>query len=61
VRQEQKAYALLDLMARWQFTPRYAVTVNLNNVFNKVYNRSIWGYADYGEPRNVVVSLRAKF
>lgn len=60
-RQEQKAYALLDLMGRWQVTPKYAVTLNLNNVFDKVYNRSMWGYADLGEPRNVVLALRAKW
>lgn len=59
--QEQGGYSLLDLMARWQFNPTYAVTLNLNNAFDKVYNRSMWGYADYGEPRNVMLSLRAKW
>lgn len=60
-RQEQGAYALVDLMARWQISSRYALTLNLNNVFDKVYNRSTWGYADYGEPRSAVLALRAQW
>ena len=58
VTQRQKAYGLLDLMGRWQFSRQLALTVNLNNVFNKTYYRSMWGYADYGQPRNVLASLR---
>ncbi|SDN94240.1 TonB-dependent siderophore receptor [Rhodoferax sp. OV413] len=59
VRQEQKAYTLLDLMARYRFNDTWSVTGNLNNVFDTVYNRSMWGYADYGTPRNFSISLRA--
>ena len=59
VRQEQKAYTLVDLMARYRFNDTWSATANLNNVFDTVYNRSMWGYADYGAPRNVSVSLRA--
>ena len=58
VAQRQKAYGLLDLMARWQFSRQVAVTVNLNNVFDKSYYRSMWGHADYGQPRNVMATLR---
>ncbi len=61
VRQDQKAYSLLDLMARWQIDERYAVTLNINNVLNKSYYRSTWGYADYGETRNAMLALRAKW
>jgi outer membrane receptor for ferric coprogen and ferric-rhodotorulic acid len=59
VRQAQKAYTLVDLMARYRFNDTWSATANLNNVFDTVYNRSMWGYADYGAPRNVSVSLRA--
>lgn len=61
VRQDQKAYALLDLMARWQIDAQYAVTLNVNNVLDKTYYRSTWGYADYGESRNAMLALRAKW
>lgn len=61
VRQRQRSYSLLDLMARWQIDPRYALTLNLNNVFDKAYYRSTWGYADYGEPRNAMLALRAQW
>lgn len=61
VRQDQKAYSLLDLMARWQIDAQYAVTLNVNNVLNKTYYRSTWGYADYGESRNAMLALRAKW
>lgn len=57
-RQEQKAYSLIDLMLDYKITPSVSMQINLNNVFDENYNRSLWGYADYGEPRNATVSLR---
>lgn len=61
VRQQQRAYALADLMVRWQIDSQYALTLNVNNLFDKAYNRSTWGYADYGEPRNAVLALRSQW
>ncbi|MGC3982068.1 MAG: TonB-dependent siderophore receptor [Steroidobacteraceae bacterium] len=61
VRQEQPAYWLLDLMARYPITDSLAVSVNVNNVLDKRYNRSMWGYSDFGEPRNFTVAARLKF
>jgi len=61
VRQEQRGYAVADFMLRWQIDRTYALTLNLNNAFDKIYNRSIWGYADYGEPRNAMLSLRGQW
>lgn len=56
--QRQKAYTLVDLMGRYRFSDRVSASVNVNNLFNKRYNRSLWGYADYGEPRNLQLSVR---
>ena len=58
VRQEQPAYWLVDLMARYPMTDTLSVSVNVNNVLDKRYNRSMWGYADYGDPRNVSIAVR---
>ncbi|HWK49874.1 MAG TPA: TonB-dependent receptor, partial [Steroidobacter sp.] len=60
VRQQQSAYWLIDLMARYTINEAVSVSVNVNNVFDKLYNRSIWGYADYGDPRNASISIRWK-
>ena len=59
VRQQQQAYTLVDLMARYRFNGNWSATANLNNLFDTAYNRSMWGYADHGEPRSVSVSVRA--
>jgi len=58
VKQEQPAYWLLDLMARYPVTDTLSVSANINNVLDKHYNRSMWGYADYGDPRNFSISVR---
>ncbi|HWK55110.1 MAG TPA: TonB-dependent receptor, partial [Hyphomicrobiales bacterium] len=57
-RQKQNAYTLLDVMARYDLDDSLSLTLNVNNATDKFYNRSLWGYADYGEPRNVALSLR---
>lgn len=61
VTQRQKAYTLLDLMARWQFNRRLSLSLNLNNLLDKSYYRSMWGYADYGEPRSLFVTMRVNW
>lgn len=58
VRQEQPAYWLVDLMARYPLTDSFSISANVNNVTDKRYNRSMWGYADFGEPRNFNVAIR---
>ncbi|MGW7678852.1 TonB-dependent siderophore receptor [Shewanella sp. S23-S33] len=57
-RQTQSAYSLVDLMFGYQITPSISMQLNINNIFDKNYNRSLWGYADFGEPRNATLSLR---
>lgn len=59
----QKSYALVNLMAAYDFTDRISLQLNVNNVFDKAYyNTNSWfgGYI-YGEPRNVRATLRYGF
>lgn len=66
-RVEQGAYAVADLMLGYKFSDEIDVQVNLNNVFDKTYYKAIgydirWGSTDaYGEPRNVLATLRGRF
>ena len=58
----QDAYALLDLMARYDFTKNLSATVNLNNVTNERYVTSLyWSQGYYGAPRNGSVSLNWQY
>ncbi|MGC4027628.1 MAG: TonB-dependent siderophore receptor [Steroidobacteraceae bacterium] len=61
VRQEQPSYWLFDLMASYPVTDALSVSVNIDNVLDERYNRSMWGYADYGEPRNFSAAVRWRF
>lgn len=56
----QKAYAVVDLMARYAMTPRADLIVNFNNIFDKTY-RLAYSSHTYGAPRNVMASLRYQF
>lgn len=54
----QPSYALLNLMARWDFSPTVYATLNLDNVTDKKYLTSLyWDQGLYGEPRKASVSL----
>ena len=60
----QQGYTIANLMARYQFNPRVALTVNVNNLFDKTYLSSLdttfyGGY--FGDPRNVAASLKYQF
>ncbi|MCD4514374.1 TonB-dependent receptor [Brucella pseudogrignonensis] len=64
-RAEQPAYAVVDLMAKYDFTPETTLQLNVNNVFDKEYYASL-GTARYysnfmGAARNFQLSLRHKF
>ncbi|WP_047193810.1 ferric-rhodotorulic acid/ferric-coprogen receptor FhuE [Caldimonas brevitalea] len=60
---EQKAYALVDLMARYDIGKQWSAQVNVSNLFDKKF----YGLSDafdqitYGEPRTVTASVRYKF
>ncbi|MDM0004942.1 ferric-rhodotorulic acid/ferric-coprogen receptor FhuE [Variovorax sp. J22G73] len=62
-RVQQGAYALVSLMARYQFNPRLSLQVNINNAFDKKYYSQIGYYAAgaWGAPRNVMATMNYKF
>lgn len=61
---EQRAYTVADLQAGYWLTPRLQATVTVNNLTDVVYYRQIndaRSFNYYGEPRNVMLTLRARF
>ena len=52
-----------DAMARYKLTPQTSVQLNLNNVFDEKYYSQVNFYStrNYGEPRNVMVTLKHEF
>ncbi|RRD67959.1 TonB-dependent siderophore receptor [Comamonadaceae bacterium OH2310_COT-174] len=55
----QNAYALLNLSARYQFTPQLAARLAVNNVLDKKYWANV-GFFDrmtYGAPRSVMLTV----
>ncbi len=60
----QGGYSVWNAMVGYRFNPTWALQANVNNVFDKVYYSKyaptgIGNY--YGDPRNVLVTLRATF
>lgn len=54
----QPAYALLNLMARYDISDRLNATLNIHNVTDEKYLTSLhWSQGFYGAPRNGSVSL----
>ena len=62
-RQEQGAYAVASLMARYDFTPALSLQLNVNNVFDKTYQRAVnwYGQGVWGTPREFMATLRYRF
>jgi len=60
---EQKDYALVGLMARYEINKQMTAQLNINNLFDKRYYGMFAAYSQltYGAPRNVTVSLKYKF
>lgn len=60
---EQKGFALVSLMARYQFTDRVSGQVNVSNLTDKKYFRMFDAYDQmtYGEGRSVSANLRYAF
>lgn len=53
-------YALLNLRATWKFNPKLSATLAINNVTNKKYWANL-DYGNYGDPRNVMLTVRATY
>lgn len=63
---EQEAYAIVDLMARYQFNDKLSAQLNLRNVTDEKYWTSLYwagqfGQGFYGAPRSADLSLRYEF
>ncbi|WP_091141955.1 TonB-dependent siderophore receptor [Novosphingobium sp. CF614] len=59
---EQKGYAIVDLMARYQVTKNVSLAVNVDNVTNVKYWTSLqWAQGYYGAPRRVRGTLGVSF
>jgi len=59
----QPSYTVLNLMARYEFSPRLQLQLNVNNALDKEYFRNV-GFYDgvvWAEPRNITATLRARF
>ena len=58
----QDAFTLLDLAVHYQLNEKLSFSVNLENVTDEKYFRSLyWDQAYYGAPRNVSASVRWKY
>ena len=58
----QAAYALLGLMARYDFDPSWSATLNVDNVTNRKYLTSLyWDQAYYGAPRHYSLNVTWRF
>jgi len=58
----QSSYALLDLMARYQFNRQWSATLNLNNVLDKKYYASTNVYSNYyGAPFSAMLGVSYKY
>lgn len=56
--ERQEAYAVVDLMARWELSRQIALSAQLNNATDKKYIGSLlWAQGFYAAPRNASVGL----
>lgn len=61
---EEPSRAIWSLHSEYTINPNWSLALNINNVFDKVYYRSVRNSGSdnyYGDPRNVSATLRAKF
>jgi outer membrane receptor for ferric coprogen and ferric-rhodotorulic acid len=64
VRAEQSAYAILNARLAYRVNDRFSAALNVNNLLDKTYFAAIngIGYGSvYGDPRNVMLTLRATY
>lgn len=59
----QGSYALVNLMVRYEISKNTAASLNVNNLMDKKYltGLGLFETGFYGEPRNVMFTLRTKF
>ncbi|WP_426077310.1 TonB-dependent siderophore receptor [Janthinobacterium sp. PSPC3-1] len=63
VRIAQGSYALVNLMARYEIGKHVTASLNVNNLLDKQYltGLGLFETGFYGEPRNIMLTLRTKF
>lgn len=62
VRIRQDAYAVLGLMAHYDFSPRWSTTLNVDNASDRSYIPSLyWDQGYYAAPRNATLTVRYAF
>ena len=57
----QKAYSVVNLMARYAVNRHWSVTANLNNLFDQRYRTYYQSVHVYGAPRNLYVTAKYQF
>lgn len=58
----QASYAVLGLMAGYDFNPHWSTTFNVDNVTNRKYITSLyWSQGFYSAPRNYMLNVRYTF
>lgn len=58
----QKSYALVNLMARYQFNDNFSAQLNIDNLFDKKYRNALsFSQYSYGEPFYTRLNLRYEF
>ncbi|OEZ92782.1 ferripyoverdine receptor precursor [Janthinobacterium sp. HH106] len=60
---KQGGYALVNLMARYEISKNVTASLNVNNLLDKKYftGLGLFQTGFYGEPRNVMFTVRTKF
>jgi len=56
--------AVWNSMVKYQINPRWSATLNFNNMFDKRYYSTLSSFVNasyYGDPRNVMLTLRGSF
>lgn len=57
----QPDFALVDLMAAYEFNDQLSLQLNVYNLLDENYYESSWGTYTYGDPVNARLQLRYKF
>ena len=56
----QPAFAVWDGMVAWAIDKTWSAQLNVTNLFDKVYySRVTTSYGSYGEPRRLMLTVRA--
>ncbi len=56
----QDAYSLVNLHVNYRFNENFSATLSAKNAFNEIYLANL-DYPNYGEPRNVILSLKWQY